>query len=237
MIQNVALPDVRGSVNGWHSVAALIDHTLLRPDATREQVTTVCEQAVRYSFHSVFVNPDHLAHAKSVLRGSGVKAGTTIGFPLGATLTTVKLFEAAEALKLGADELDMVLNIGQLKSGNRQLVEGEIRSLAAITHDGGAILKVILETALLEDKEKIFGCALAVEGGADFVKTSTGFSSAGATAKDVHLMRGVVGAKLGVKAAGGIRSYSQVESLVEAGANRIGTSSSVAIVRELGAPE
>jgi deoxyribose-phosphate aldolase len=234
MIQNVALPDVRGSVNGWHSVAALIDHTLLKPDATREEVTAICEQAMRYSFHSVFVNPDHLAHAKSVLRGSGVKAGTTIGFPLGATLTTVKLFEAAEALKLGADELDMVVNIGQLKSANRQLVEGEIRSLA---HDGGAILKVILETALLEDKEKIMGCALAVEAGADFVKTSTGFSTAGATAKDVHLMRGVVGAKLGVKAAGGIRTYDQLETLVEAGANRIGTSASVAIVRELGAPE
>jgi deoxyribose-phosphate aldolase len=237
MIQNVALPDVRASINDWRSVAALIDHTLLKPDATRDQVTAICEQAVRYSFHSVFVNPDHLAHAKSVLRGSAVKAGTTIGFPLGATLTTVKLFEAAEALKLGADELDMVLNIGQLKSANRQPVEGEIRSLAAVAHDGGAILKVILETGLLEDKEKILGCALAVEAGADFVKTSTGFSTCGATAKDVHLMRGVVGAKLGVKAAGGIRTYDQLETLVEAGANRIGTSAGVAIVRELGAPE
>jgi deoxyribose-phosphate aldolase len=237
MIQNVVLPDVRSSLDGWHSIAALIDHTLLKPDATREQVTGLCEQAVRYGFHSVFVNPDNLAHAKSVLRGSGVKAGTTIGFPLGATLTTVKLFEAAEALKLGADEMDMVINIGQLKSASRQLIEAEIRSMAEIAHDGGAILKVILETALLEDKEKILGCALAVEGGADFVKTSTGFSSAGATAKDVHLMRGVVGSKLGVKAAGGIRTYNQVEILVEAGASRIGTSSSVAIVRELGAPE
>lgn len=237
MIQNVVLPDVRVPVNGWHSVAALIDHTLLRPDASREQVTQICEEAAKYGFHSVFVNPDHLAHAKSVLRGSSVKAGTTIGFPLGATFTTVKLFEAAEALKLGAEELDMVLNIGELKSGNRYLVEGEIRSLATVAHDGGAILKVILETALLEDKEKILACALALEAGADFVKTSTGFSTAGATPNDVHLMRGVVGTKLGVKASGGIRSYGQVEVLLDAGASRIGTSASVSIVRELGAPE
>lgn len=237
MIQNVVLPDVRTSVNGWHSAAALMDHTLLKPDASREQVRQICEEALKYGFHSVFVNPDYLAHAKSVLRGSSVKAGTTIGFPLGATLTTVKLFEAAEALKLGADELDMVLNIGELKSGNRYLVEAEIRSLANLAHDGGAILKVILETALLEDKEKILACALAVEAGADFVKTSTGFSTAGATPNDVHLMRGVVGTKLGVKASGGIRTYRHVEALVEAGANRIGTSASVSIVRELGAPE
>lgn len=237
MIQNVAVPDVRVAVNGWHSVAALIDHTLLKPDASREQVTQICEDAAKYGFHSVFVNPDHLAHAKSVLRGSNVKAGTTIGFPLGATFTTVKLFEAAEALKLGAEELDMVLNIGELKSGNRYLVEGEIRSLATVAHDGGAILKVILETALLEDKEKILACALALEAGADFVKTSTGFSTGGATPNDVHLMRGVVGTKLGVKASGGIRGYGQVEALLDAGASRIGTSASVSIVRELGAPE
>jgi deoxyribose-phosphate aldolase len=183
------------------------------------------------------VNLDLLAHAKSVVRGSPVKAGTTIGFPLGATLTTVKLFEASEALKLGADELDMVIQLGSLKSGARSLVEAEIRSLASLAHDGGAILKVIIETALLDEKEKILACALAMEGGADFVKTSTGFSSAGATAKDVHLMRGVVGTKLGVKAAGGIRTLSEVEALIDAGANRIGTSAGVAIVRELGAPE
>jgi deoxyribose-phosphate aldolase len=147
------------------------------------------------------------------------------------------LFEASEALKLGADELDMVIQLGSLKSGARSLVEAEIRSLASLAHDGGAILKVIIETALLDEKEKILACALAMEGGADFVKTSTGFSSAGATAKDVHLMRGVVGTKLGVKAAGGIRTLSEVEALIDAGANRIGTSAGVAIVRELGAPE
>ncbi|WP_148210134.1 deoxyribose-phosphate aldolase [Candidatus Korobacter versatilis] len=234
---NVALPDVRNSVNGWHAIAAVIDHTLLKPEATREEVTRLCEEALRYEFFSVMVNPDLLAHAKSVVRGARVKVGTTIGFPLGATLTTVKLFEAAEALKLGAQELDMVIPIGAVKAGERHLIQAEIRSLAQLAHDGGAILKVIIETAFLSDKEKIFACALAMEGGADFVKTSTGFSKAGATASDVHLMRGVVGTKLGVKAAGGIRTLADAEAMLEAGANRIGSSASVAIVRELGAPE
>lgn len=235
MVQNVALPDVHGQAN-WHSIASLIDHTLLKPEATRDQVTRLCDEALRYGFCTVMVNPNLLAHAKGVLRGSPVKAGTTIGFPLGATLTTVKLFEAAEALKLGADELDMVIHVGALKSGDRHLVQAEIRSLASVAHEGGAILKVIIETALLDEKEKILACALAMEGGADFVKTSTGFSSAGATPRDVHLMRGVVGSKLGVKAAGGIRTFADVESLIAAGASRIGTSAGVSIVRELGAP-
>ncbi|HEY3927245.1 MAG TPA: deoxyribose-phosphate aldolase [Candidatus Koribacter sp.] len=235
MVQNVALPDVRFQANGWHSIASLIDHTLLKPEATREQITALCEEALRYEFACACVNPEFIAHAKSILRGSSVKVGATIGFPLGATLTTVKLFEAAECMKLGADELDMVIPIGALKAGERHAVLGEIRSLATLAHDGGAILKVILETALLDEKEKILGCALAMEGGADFVKTSTGFSSAGATPKDVHLMRGVVGNKLGVKAAGGIRAWREVEALLEAGANRIGTSAGVNIVRELGA--
>ncbi len=237
MVQNVALPDVRSQANGWHFVANLIDHTLLKPEATRDQVTLLCDEALRYGFCCVMVNPHLLAHANSVLHGSHVKTGTTIGFPLGATLSTVKLFEVSEALKLGANELDMVIHIGALKAGDRHVVEGEIRSLAALAHDGGAILKVIIETALLDEKEKILACALAMEGGADFVKTSTGFSSAGATPKDVHLMRGVVGTKLGVKAAGGIRTLADVEALIEAGASRIGTSAGVAIVRELGAPE
>jgi deoxyribose-phosphate aldolase len=234
---NVALPDVRSSVDGWHSIAALIDHTLLEPEATREQVTHLCEEALRYEFHCVMVNPTMLAHAKAAVHGSSVKVGTVVGFPLGANVTSVKLFEAAEALKLGADELDMVIPIGAVKAGERQLVQAEIRSMARVAHDSGAILKVIIETALLEDKEKILACVLAMEGGADFVKTSTGFSKAGATASDVHLMRGVVGNKLGVKAAGGIRTMADVEQLLEAGASRIGTSASVAIVRECGAPE
>lgn len=237
MVQNVALPDVRSQASGWQFIAGLIDHTLLKPEATREQATHLCEEALRYGFYSVVVNPHLLAHAKSVVHGSHAKVGTTIGFPLGTTLSTVKLFEASEALKLGADELDMVIHIGALKAGERHVVEAEIRSLATLAHDSGAILKVIIETALLEEKEKILACALAMEGGADFVKTSTGFSTSGATAMDVHLMRGVVGNKLGVKAAGGIRTLREVEALLEAGANRIGTSASVAIVRELGAPE
>ena len=237
MVQNVALPDVRSQASDWHHIAGLIDHTLLHPEATRYQATHFCEEAMRYGFHAVFVNPNLLAHAKSVLHGSSVKAGTTIGFPLGATLTTVKLYEASEALKLGADELDMVLQIGALKAGDRHLVEGEIRSLAAVAHDGGALLKVVLETALLDEKEKILACALSMEAGADYVKTSTGFGLSGATAKDVHLMRGVVGDKLGVKAAGGIRTAADIDVLLEAGASRIGTSAGVEILRELGAPE
>lgn len=234
---NVAFPDVRVPVNGWHGVAALIDHTLLKPEATREEITHACEEAMRYGFHAVFVNPNMLAQASSVLRGSGVKPGTPIGFPLGVALTTVKLFETTEALKLGAEEIDMVIAIGALKAGDQQFVKSDIRAVAQVAHDGGALLKVILETALLDDKEKILACALAMEAGADFVKTSTGFNGGGATPQDVHLMRGVVGSKLGVKASGGIRTVVDLERMVEAGANRIGTHASVAIVRELGAPE
>lgn len=237
MVQNVALPDVRSQASDWHHIAGLIDHTLVKPEATRLQVTHLCEQALRYGFHSVSVNPHLLAHASSILHGSPVKAGTTIGFPFGATLSTVKLFEASEALKLGAEELDMVIHIGALKAGERHVVEAEIRSLAVVAHEGGALLKVVIETGLLAEKEKILACALAMEAGADYVKTCTGFGPSGATAMDVHLMRGVVGDKLGVKAAGGIRTAADVDVLIEAGASRIGTSASVEIVRELGAPE
>jgi deoxyribose-phosphate aldolase len=237
MVQNVVLPDVRSHANDWHSLAAVIDHTLLKAEVTRDEVTRLCEEALRYEFCSVLVNPDFVAHARLVLHGSHVKVASTIGFPLGATLSTVKLFEAAEALKLGADELDMVIHVGALKLGERHVVEGEIRSLASLAHDSGAILKVILETALLEEKEKILGCALAMEAGADFVETSTGFSGSGATAKDVHLMRGVIGTKMGVKATDGILTASDAEMLLAAGASRIGTRAGVPMVRELGAPE
>ena len=236
MVINVALPDVRSALTDWQSAAHLIDHTLLKPEATPSDVIRLGEEAARYGFACAMVNPNLLAPLKSAVRGSGVRVGTTIGFPLGATLTTVKLFEAREALKLGAEELDMVIPVGALKAGERQLVSAEIKSVAKAAHDGGAILKVIIETALLDDKEKILACALAMEGGADFVKTSTGFSKGGATPADVHLMRGVVGNKLGVKASGGIRTLADVEAMVAAGANRIGTSAGVAIVQELGAP-
>jgi deoxyribose-phosphate aldolase len=219
----------------WHSVAGLIDHTLLNPAATSPEIIRMCNEAKAYGFHCVMVNPAWVALAAAQVHGTPVRVGTVVGFPLGANLTTTKLAEAESAAQNGAHDLDMVINIGALKSGDRVLVQTEIRSLAQMAHDHGSILKVILETALLTEKEKILACALAVEGGADFVKTSTGFATTGATAADVAIMRGVVGHDMGVKAAGGIRTAAQLAELVEAGANRIGSSASVAIVRELGA--
>ncbi len=221
----------------WHKAAALIDHTLLKAEASRDQVLKLCAEAVKYGFCSVMVNPANVALAASHVQGSKVLVGTVIGFPLGATTSTAKLAEAVDALRLGAHELDMVINIGALKSGERTLVAAEVKSLADVAHRSGAILKVIIETALLTTDEKILACRLAVDSGADFVKTSTGFSTAGATVADVELMRGVVGKDVGVKAAGGIRTATDLLAMVDAGANRIGASASVAIVRELGAPE
>jgi deoxyribose-phosphate aldolase len=220
----------------WKSVAKLIDHTLLKPEATRAQVEKLCREAVAYGFYSVMVNPSQVACAVRLVRGTGVLVGTVIGFPLGATTTTAKLAEAADALRLGARELDMVINIGALKSGERDLVESEIRALTNLAHRSRALLKVILETALLSTEEKILACQLCLRAKADFVKTSTGFSSAGATAADVALMRGVVGHEMGVKAAGGIRTASDLLAVVEAGASRVGASASVSIVQSMGAP-
>ena len=223
-------------VSDWCSAANLIDHTLLKPDATRTQIIDLCDEAVRYSFHAVMVNPANVALAAAHLHGSSVKAGTVIGFPLGATLAVVKIAEAEAALRSGAHELDMVLNIGALRSGERIVVQQEMRSVVRLAHDHDAILKVILENALLTQVEKILACSLALEAGVDFVKTSTGFSESGATAADVVLMRGVVGHKVGVKAAGGIRTAAQFMDMIDAGANRIGTSAGLEIVREMGAP-
>jgi len=220
----------------WHSVAGLIDHTLLNPAATSREIITLCDEAVRYGFWSVMVNPAWVALAVGQVHGSRVKVGTVVGFPLGANLTVTKLAEAEAAALAGSRELDMVINVGALKSGDRVLVQTEMRSLAKMAHDHGAILKVIIETALLSQEEKILACALAADAGADFVKTSTGFAASGANADDVALMRGVVGHNIGVKAAGGIRTAAQVAEMVDAGANRIGASASVAIVREMGAP-
>ncbi len=220
----------------WHAVAQAIDHTLLKADATREQVAKLCREAVQYNFFSVMVNPGNVAQAAAAVAGSAVKVGTVIGFPLGATTGTAKMAESVDAIRLGAHELDMVINVGALKSGERVLVQSEIKTLADICHRHNAILKVIIETALLTTDEKILACSLAQEAGADFVKTSTGFSSAGATVADVQLMRGVVGAKMGVKAAGGIRTLEDAIAMIDAGANRIGASASVAIVRAMGAP-
>jgi deoxyribose-phosphate aldolase len=223
-------------VSDWHSAANLIDHTLLKPDATRQQLIALCREAVRFGFHTVMVNPSNVALVGAELRGSPVKVSTVVGFPLGANLTATKLVEAESALRQGAHELDAVLNIGALKSGDRVLVQTEMRSLVLVTHQHGGILKLIMENALLSQEEKILACALAADAGVDFVKTSTGMSDSGATASDVALMRGVVGLNIGVKAAGGIRTVAQFMEMVDAGANRIGTSSGVEIVRELGAP-
>jgi deoxyribose-phosphate aldolase len=196
----------------------------------------LCQDAVRYGFHAVMVNPSNVALAAAQVRGTTTKVGTVIGFPLGANLTVTKLVEAEAALRQGAHELDMVMNIGALKSGERLLVQSEMRSLIQMAHRHGAILKLILENALLTQEEKILACALAAEVGVDFVKTSSGLADGGATAADVALMRGVVGLGIGVKAAGGIRTAAQFLEMVDAGANRVGTSASVQIVRELGAP-
>lgn len=214
----------------------MIDHTLLRPDATRPQIVRLCEEAAHFRFNAVFVHPSYVAVAAAILRDTHVKVGTPIGFPQGATLTTVKRFEALEALRLGAEELDMVLNVGALKSGCAEFVGSDICAVAEVAHDAGAILKVILETCLLTREEKIRACELSLAAGADFVKTSTGLAGGGATVEDVKLMRSIVGSRAGVKASGGIRTSGEMSAMIEAGANRIGTSAGVSILRALGAP-
>ncbi len=220
----------------WRFVASMIDHTLLIPEASRSQVERLCEEAMRYGFATVFVNPCYAALAASLVRGSSVKVGVPIGFPLGASLTCTKRQEALDSLRVGARELDMVMNIGALKSGDRNLVMADIQGVAEVAHNAGATLKVVLETSLLTLDEKIIACELSLKSGADFVKTSTGFSAGGATIEDVALMRGVVGNRAGVKASGGLRGAHDVLAMIHAGANRIGTSAGIAIVHELGAP-
>jgi deoxyribose-phosphate aldolase len=219
----------------WQSLAQVIDHTLLKPEATREQIESLCDEAIRYRFACAMVNPVWVPTAVGMLTGTGIRVGVVIGFPLGASLVSTLRQEAAALARLGAKELDMVIPIGQLKSGNHHAVEHTVHAAASVAHHNGAILKVILETALLSVEEKLRGAELAIQAGADFIKTSTGFSSGGATAADVALMRGVAGGRSGVKASGGIRTLSDVRTMLEAGANRIGASASVAIVRELGA--
>lgn len=215
----------------WQSVAAIIDHTSLRPEATPAQIVRLCEEAKEFGFASVMVNACYVALCASHLQGSRVKVGVVVGFPLGATLTSVKRFEAAEAIKLGAREIDMVLNIGALKAGDHDFVLSDIRSVADVVHEQKALLKVILEMGLLTEKEKLAACELSEKAGADFVKTSTGFLGGGATVEDVWLMRRAV--TIGVKASGGIRTASDARAMIEAGANRLGTSSGVSIIREL----
>ena len=209
-------------------IAASIDHPLLKPEATAAQIEKLCSEARQYGFASVCVNPTHVRLAARLLRRSGVATCTVIGFPLGANTPEVKAFEAGIALAQGATELDMVINIGAVKSGDDRLVARDIRAVARGVHDAGKILKVIIETALLADDEKRRACLIAKRAGADFVKTSTGFSTAGATVADVRLMRETVGPRLGVKAAGGVRSLADAEAMLAAGATRLGTSAGVA---------
>jgi len=223
------------TLSDWRKLAAVIDHTLLKPEATRTQAENLCDEAVRYRFACAMVNPVWAATAASLLAGTGVPVGVVIGFPLGASLGTTLRQEAEALTKLGAKELDMVISIGQLKSGEYIAAERTIRGVVEVAHNNGALLKVILETCLLSVEEKLRGSEIAIQAGADFLKTSTGFSTSGATASDVALLRGVAGARSGVKASGGIRTLADVRTMLEAGANRIGASASVAIVRELGA--
>lgn len=213
-------------------IARLIDHTLLKPEATRDDIRKLCLEALKFGFASVCINPWNVSQAAEILRGSEVRVCTVVGFPLGATLPQVKVYEAEEALKLGAQEIDMVINVGALRSGLNDAVESDIRGVADASHRGGAICKVILETALLTTEEKVRGSLAAKNAGADFVKTSTGFGPGGATAEDVRLMRAVVGDEIGVKAAGGVRSLEDLQKMVEAGATRIGASASVKILEQ-----
>lgn len=206
----------------------LIDHTFLKQDATPEQIISLCNEAKQFDFMSVCVNPAYVPLAAECLKGSTVKVCTVIGFPLGMNLTRTKIDEASLAIKQGADEIDMVINVGMLKSGNSDYVKEEIKLLKEVA--GHRILKVIIETCLLTDEEKILACKIAKEAGADFVKTSTGFSTGGATVHDVELMRKTVGPDMGVKASGGVRTHEDLLAMVEAGASRIGTSNGTKII-------
>lgn len=212
-----------------HSLAKMIDHTLLKADATKAEIQKLAEEAKEYSFASVCVNPTWVKTVAEILEGTPVKVCTVIGFPLGATTTEVKAFEANNAIENGATEIDMVINIGALKDKQYDMVEKDIKAVVEAAK-GKALTKVIIETCLLTNEEKEKACELSVKAGADFVKTSTGFSTGGATAEDVALMRKVVGPTIGVKASGGVRSLEDAENMVNAGATRIGASSGVAIV-------
>ncbi|MCC7361740.1 MAG: deoxyribose-phosphate aldolase [Anaerolineales bacterium] len=214
-------------------LAGMIDHTLLKPDATADQIAQLCYEARKHGFAAVCVNPTYVALAAQLLRGSPVAVCTVVGFPLGATPPEVKAYEAQVALDQGATEIDMVINIGALKSRDYEMVARDIRAVVRVTHAhaAGALVKVIIEAALLTDEEKVAACLLSKESGADYVKTSTGFASGGATVADVALMRRAVGPSMGVKAAGGIRTREDADALVQAGATRIGASAGIKIVQ------
>jgi deoxyribose-phosphate aldolase len=215
------------------ALAAVIDHTLLKPDASDKEVRKLCEEAAAYRFACAMVNPAWVALAHSALAGTGIAVGVVIGFPLGANTTATKRAEALEMIKLGAHELDMVVHVGMLRSGMNAQFEQDIRSVAEVVHEAGAILKVILETCLLTMEEKLRASQMAIAAGTDFLKTSTGFSAHGATVEDLVLLRGVAGARCGVKASGGIRTLADARAMLEAGASRIGASAGVKILSEL----
>ncbi len=220
-----------GDIPDDPSVGRMVDHTLLKPDATHDQIAQLCYEARKYEFASVCVNPANVKLCADLLQGSPVKVCSVIGFPLGASSTEVKAYEAKTAIRDGATEIDMVINIGALKAKDFDLAAQDINGVVRVVHAAGAILKVIIETSLLDQDEKVTACLLSKEAGADFVKTSTGFSGGGATIEDIALMRRVVGPELGVKASGGVRTYEDAKSMVEAGATRIGASAGVKIVQ------
>ena len=212
------------------ALARMIDHTILKPDATEDEITKICEEAKQFNFASVCVNLSYVSLCTKILSGTQVKVCTVVGFPLGATSTATKRAEAEEALNLGAEEIDMVINIGKLKSGDYRYVFNDINQVVLAGKQKNAVTKVIIETALLTDEEKVKACLISKEAKADFVKTSTGFSKGGATAGDVALMRYVVGSSVGVKASGGVRTIEDAEEMIKSGADRIGASASVKIV-------
>jgi deoxyribose-phosphate aldolase len=224
-------------MNFDRSVARLIDHTILKPEAVREDILKVCAEALQFEFASVCVNPFWTKLVAAELQGSPVKVCAVAGFPLGASQTAAKVAETLGALRDGAQEIDMVINIGSLRGGDREQVKSDIQGVVLATHGRGAIVKVIIETALLNDTQKQIACRLAQDAGADFVKTSTGFSKAGATVADVALMRRAVGVSMGVKASGGIRTLADLKAMVAAGATRIGASASVSIMEETAASD
>ncbi|AYA77077.1 deoxyribose-phosphate aldolase [Bacillus sp. Y1] len=213
-------------------IAKMIDHTLLKAEATKDQIEQLCAEAKEYQFASVCVNPTWVAYASELLKGTGVDVCTVIGFPLGANTPETKAFETTNAIENGATEVDMVINIGALKNGDDSLVERDIQAVVNAAK-GKALTKVIIETSLLTEEEKVRACKLAVSAGTDFVKTSTGFSTGGATVDDIALMRKTVGPTIGVKASGGVRSAEDAKNMIDAGATRIGASSGIAIVKGL----
>lgn len=221
-----------GAMPADRSLARMIDHTLLKPETTPDQIAQLCYEARKHGFASVCVNPTHVKLCAELLKSSAVKVCTVIGFPLGATSPEVKAFEAQQAIDEGASEIDMVINIGAIKARDYEMAVRDVRAVVRASHANAALVKVIIEAALLTDEEKIAACLIAKEAGADFVKTSTGFGPGGATAADVALMRKVVGPGMGVKAAGGIRNLADAQKLIEAGATRIGASAGVKIVAE-----